>query len=604
MLALLLACAAPTATLDPAACDPRALAPGEVRARQIPCSDELVPGGEGRVGDWLIENAYARYVVRGTYASLTLLDQEGGTLVDAAAPGGLDLLSEYAPDGDRTSLVAENDGDEARLVLPGVTYRLGAEDGALYLDGSASGSLLPLPGVVRTGTTLGDGEGAFFGFDGQDVGGGGRVALEGVTRAALAPEALWPDGEAVSLPTDAETALVLRAGREAYRAPVLDGTASVWLPDGGEVRGEREGCVYEGLTAVGCGWLRLRVADDLGEDVRVLVTDGMGGAYPLPPGGGRVPVGPFPRLVGIWAGPRHGTATVSLPGGDVERTVTLRREVLDDDAILAAMAVEVAPDAGTSLPPEDAATELAAEGAAFAVLLADDEIPVVSVDEHDAIVAVAGSRAGSAWSWPWSPTGRRAAHGAVDWAPLGALDLLAVLEGGQSAARLTVVDTAWVTRARTEAAPYDWDPRPDAFWLASLDDLPTYLALLDDWIDVAPLASRTWIGVGADRNLAAYERGIVDGATAAGTGPRVVAIPAGDGVRVRLSAPRWMGMHTVTVWTSEGGVARPVEGAGEWQWPVPAGAAWVVVVAEGLAARPGVPEPAWVVSSPVWLRRP
>jgi hypothetical protein len=76
----------PVSAADGDGCDPRALAPGEVRARQIPCGDELISGGEGRVGDWLLENAHARYVIRGTYAALTLLGQEGGTLIDAARP--------------------------------------------------------------------------------------------------------------------------------------------------------------------------------------------------------------------------------------------------------------------------------------------------------------------------------------------------------------------------------------------------------------------------------------------------------------------------------------------------------------------------------------
>lgn len=232
MLSLLLACAAPDGAPDPAACDARALAPGEVRARRIPCSDELIAGGEGRTGDWVIENAMARYVVRGPYAALTLLDEPGGTLVDAAFPGGTDVLLEYVPDGDRSTIVAENDGDEARLVLPGVTYRLGADDGALAIDGAGTGTLQGVPTAVRTGATLGDDAGTFFGVDGAAAGGGGRVAVAGVTRAAVEPEALWPDGARLRESTDADFVRVLGATGELWRAPVTDGVADLWLPPG------------------------------------------------------------------------------------------------------------------------------------------------------------------------------------------------------------------------------------------------------------------------------------------------------------------------------------------------------------------------------------
>src|SRR5687767_14464786 len=90
LLLLLLACGERS---DPR-CDPRLLAAGEVRARRVPCGDELIEGGEGRRSDWLIENAVARYVIRDSAAALTQLEGAGGTIVDAAAPGGTDTLVE------------------------------------------------------------------------------------------------------------------------------------------------------------------------------------------------------------------------------------------------------------------------------------------------------------------------------------------------------------------------------------------------------------------------------------------------------------------------------------------------------------------------------
>ena len=77
MIALLLACSAEI-TVDPAACDAEALAAGQVRARRIPCSDELIDGGEGRRSDYLIENAVARFVIRQGSDALTRLGLAGG----------------------------------------------------------------------------------------------------------------------------------------------------------------------------------------------------------------------------------------------------------------------------------------------------------------------------------------------------------------------------------------------------------------------------------------------------------------------------------------------------------------------------------------------
>jgi hypothetical protein len=590
-------------------CDPRTLAPGEVRARQIPCSDELVTGGEGRSGDWLLENAHARYVVRGTYAALTHLDEDGGTLIDAATPGGIDVLLEYLPDGDRRTIEAVQVDGEARLVLPGVTYRLGADDDVLTIEAAGSGVLQGRVGADRTGATVLGTEGSFVGFDGTPTGDGSAVALSGVTRAAVSREGLWPDGDDVDVVVDADRVLALDDGVERARLVVEDGRATGRVPAGALLVGERDGCAYDGVTTLGCAYLDVRVQDADGNDLVAAVTD-RATPWPLPRGGGRVPLGPSARPVWVWAGPTYTAVQLAWGGVDAAATVTLHRAWRPDDVALAAPAVFVAPHAAATAAPEAAAADLAAEGVEFAVLLADDEIPTVSVDAHDRITAVAGSRAAaSVWSWPWSPNSREPAHGAAPWRGLDALDLLAAMEGGQSIARLTVVDPVWVDRARTLADPDDWDPRPDAIWIDDLDDLPTFLDLLADRVDVTPLGPRTWIGVDADRNIPAYEAGIVDGRTTAGTGPRLVLTDAGvaRGVRtleVRLDAPSWMGMESVDLLTDASATTHDVAGAGRWRWTVPATASWIVAVARGTNAVPWSPDPAWAVSAPLWIVPP
>lgn len=610
MLLLLAACVAPPARgVDSTQCDPRTLAAGEVRARQIPCGDELVDGGEGRTGDWLLENAYARYVVRGPYAALTHLGEAGGTLIDAAEPGRIDQLLEYLPDGDRGAIEAQNDDGEARLVLPGVTYRLGADDDVLHIDAVGTGVFRGRVSAARTGATVRGDEG-FVGVDGRAGGVGNAVEVEGVTRAALSPEGLWPEGIDLDTAVDADTVLVQREGLDITRLPVVDGVVTGRVPADATLLGERDGCTFDGLTPTACGWLDLRVADDAGVDLVATVTDGSE-AWPVPRGGGRVPVGPASRTLWVWSGPTHTAVPITWSdtvGNAIVRTVTLHRAWIPDDAVLAAPAVLVAPDAATADPPEDVAHRLASEGVGFAVLLANDEVPSVSVDPHDTILAVAGSRAaGIVWSWPWSPNSKKPAHGAIPGEAFGALDLLAVTEGGESRARLTVVDATWVARARAEAEPYDWAPRPDALWLDGLDDLPVYLGLLDAWVDITPLGPRTWIGVDADRNVPAYEAGIVDGRTTAGTGPRLGVTSLGRGhwgwaVDVRLDAPAWMGMRSVDLVTSAGTVRHTITGPGRWRWSVPPDTTWVVVVAEGERAEPASDAAAWAVSAPLWVQ--
>ena len=151
MLLLLLACGAGP---EPR-CDPRLLGEGEVRARRVPCGDELIAGGEGRKSDWLIENALARYVIRDEAAALTQLSGAGGTIVDAAAPGGTDALVELVPQirGEwlkTADISAGADGDSAWLEVRGpetaVRYTLDADDPLLRIEGAEGGLLVPLAG--------------------------------------------------------------------------------------------------------------------------------------------------------------------------------------------------------------------------------------------------------------------------------------------------------------------------------------------------------------------------------------------------------------------------------------------------------------------------
>lgn len=598
MILLALACAAPE-EFDAWRCDARAMEPGEVRARQIPCSDEVPDGADARSGDWVVENAVARFFVRGTYAPLTELEGDGGTLIDTFGSDDDDLLLELLPSGDRSSIEVVEGVGWSELRLPGAIYHLDAD--ADWLDLVTDATMRTIPGTSRTGATLRD-HGAFVGVDGVVVADSGVVTIEGATRVALTPEARWPDGDDIEKEVDADTVRVEVDGVVVDRLDVDDGVVSGRIAAGAKLVGERDGCQYDGLTQIACGELHVRIHDELGNDLRGEVTDGSW-EYTVPMGGGVVPVDPTPRRLWVWAGPAYGYWPVDYAGGTQSVDATLRRAVTLDHVGLAALALEVGPDADTDLACYDVVHTVVGEGVRYAVVVADDEIPEVSTYTHDPIDVAAGSRAkGEVWSWSWSQNDKKPAHGAVPWQKLDDLDILAMAEGGEGTGRLTVVDRRWVRSALTMQQTALWDPRPDAIWLDSLGDVPTYLDLLDRWVDVAPLATRTWIEYIGYENDAAYEAGIVDGRVSAGNGPRVTLTPGDQEILVTVEAPRWMKLDTVTVYLPGREASFPIDGAGQVRVTYSRHAPrWAVATVRGAHARPWGDEIAWAVSAPLWF---
>lgn len=607
LLLALAGCGAAPPWVDDAACDPRTLAAGEVRARRVPCGEELIAGGEGRTGDWLLENAVARFLVRGGYGALTELEEEGGTLIDAATPGGVDLLAELRVDGDRGTFDVVNGDGWAEIVLPGVTWHLDADSDSLVVTSAGTGRLLGLPGVTRTGATLSDGE-SFLGVDGTARDADGATLLDGITRVALTPRGLYPGGRPAEGVVDADAVRVEVGGAPLLRLPVAAGGFSGWAPADAQLVGERDGCVYDGLAPSACARLHVRVADDAGDDVRAWVGDASGG-WTLPKGGGIAPVGPEARSLWVWAGPAYTAAKVWFSGADGSVDVSLHRELDTTGWVLADLAEKVAPDASTSLTAAGAAAVAASQGVGFVAAVADDEVPWVSgLDEHDDVLVVAASRAaGWLWSWPWSPSSRKPGHGAVRWGGLGALDQLTWSEGGAAVGRLLVVTAEWVDAALSEASPSSWDPRPDAFWLDGPEDVETWLRLLDLGVDATPVGDRTWVRIVGAKNVPAVEAGIVEGRTSAGTGPRVTLAatraedPGVVEIAVTVDAPRWAGMRAVTLWTSAG--AQTASGRTP-TFRVPSDTTWVVAEATGEQALPWGGGEAWAVSAPLWIGSP
>lgn len=605
---LLLACAAAPGPVSEA-CDPRALESGEVRVRYLTCSDEAVDGGETRPGDWVLENAVARFGVRGSYAPLTELEGAGGTLIDAAAVGGADVLSEFLPDGERGEVVPVQGDGWAELQLPGYVWRLEADDPALQLVGADAGTLRPLVDTQLAGAVLRAGSDVLA-LDGTVVGGVGAPRVEGVTRLSVDAGAVFPDPVAGA--ADADTVAVWSDGVLVDRLPVADGVFDGWAPAGATLLGERAGCVYETLVPLACGTLRLELRDDADQPLAGVLTDGVD-RWVVSEGVAEVPLGPEPRTLRVWAGPTHGLGTVAFPGGEARAQVLLRREVQPADWVLADLAVPVAPDDDTREAPRDAMHARLGEGVEFSALVVDDEVPVGTRYARDHVHAVNASRAaGLLWSWPWEPNSRRAAHGAVPWAGLGALDLLTVSRGGSSANRTLVVTPEWVALARAEAPPTLWTEHPHALWLDSLADLPVLTALLDDWEPVAPVGPRTWVQVVGALNSTAVDAGIRAGRTVAGNGPLVelsrwrLFDRSREQVEVRVQAPRWMGITAATLHAADGWTDTQPLVDGVATWTLDADAPWYLASVEGVANAGGeagaawIGETAWAVSGVGW----
>lgn len=602
MIWLAAGCAVPD-LVDAGRCDARTLDAGEVRARRLPCGDEIPDDSNARSGDWVLENALARFFVRDVYAPLTELEGDGGTLLDARPPDGYNHLLELLPDGDRSSITAENGPGWAELRLPGSTYHLDADTDVLQLVDDAH--LRVEPGTSRAGATIRS-SASFIGIDGDVVDAGGIVYVTGMTQVALSRESRWPDGHAVDEPVDADSVRVDVDGETVDVLPVEDGRVTGWVADGAVLTGERDGCVYRGLTPVRCGSVTVRVADENGDDLRAVLTDGTW-TYTLPVGGQTIPVTPAARRLWVWAGPAYGAWQFDYSGGDDTVSAHLRRVTPRDDVGLGDLALLVGPDATTDRADYDVVHDEVGLGVRYFATLADDEVPDDSRYTHDTVEIVAASRAhGRVWSWAWSSNNKKAAHGAVPWQGLRALDELSMSRGGDSSSRFTVVNGDWVEAARSEAEPWAWDPRPDAFWLDSLADVDTYTALLTDWVDVTPVSRRTWIAYTGQESGVAYEAGLRAGRTSAGNGPRIdVQREAGTppAVDVRVYAPAWMGIASVDVRTSTSThTLALVDGHARVQ--TAPDDAWVVATVSGAQSLPWGGDPAWAVSAPVWVAAP
>jgi hypothetical protein len=651
-------------------CDPGALEPGQVRARRMPCDDEAIAGGEGTRADWVIENAHARFVVRNPGTSLTLLGVAGGTIIDAAPPGGEDRLTELVPlvgGGwlEELELSSEQGAGEASITLSGVpaaisflehdpglaarervgvTYRLGADDLALSIEGADGFWLLPMAEAEQAGSTLRQG-GLMLGVDGELVDrGGGLLGRGGSHLAAGEPSAvmaaLWPGGPTISGQCDGEGVELLEGSRVVGWLPVDEegrfaGTAPAGVDGlralaaghapGAPVAAGRDVTVPLGPE----GWLGVRVADRYGRELSALVEarDGHGGmrALPVAAGGGWLPLGAGSWEVEVDAGPLYSRTSLWFPFLEGRREL----EVIVDGPgppsgwALADLGVEAWPSRSHRVAPAHALARAAARGVGFAVISASDEVASAELEQPwERTTTGSGTQAqsdhqGSVLAWPVNANAKKAAHGAVAWSGLGAEDILRVAAGKQGQGRILAVDAAWLEAA---GPSFGWDPAPDIVRLDSYDDVLVYLGLLERWVALSPAGPLTWAWLGHGEAFTAVEveQAMIEGRTVASTGPLMELRVDGEGpgalvesrgpqrVQLRLLAPRD---------TPLAGAALVVDGVERQRWDLEGAVeqerlSWsgsltsdryVLALAWGPQDQP---DGHWVVSAPVWTGSP
>ncbi|MEC8423501.1 MAG: hypothetical protein VX000_06970, partial [Myxococcota bacterium] len=497
-LLLLTGCArALQPSADPTTCDARVLAPGEVRVRRVPCSDELHPGGEALRGDFLMENALVRAFFKSDHA-LSRHGGGGGTLIDLAPPGSRDGIVEIVPliDGEwlaeaDLSMWTESDrvGLEVVGVLPdgtphALTWTLAADSPTLEVDGAPALLVVPNADAGRVGDTiearaaLTGGEALVYASDGNatDLGGWIRWDDASVVHAGTRPTvvaARWPEQVPVSGTSDGTAVSVFGPDGVLTRLPIVSGQFSGMVPaeatalvawkaghaDGEAVRPGEDLSLDVGPP----GFLVVRVEDAEGRPMPAQVWWG-DARWWTGTAGRPLGVGPGTQTLTVSAGPRYSVA--DLGELDVQGTVSVSvvLEAAHDGAALADLAVRAWPDPSTRRSASRQLGFAAARGARFAITTADDGVPDAGPDADTArflssfaSVHSPTTATGDIQGWPWTRTVRRPAYGSPAWQDRSPSDVLAMHAAG--GARFTVVDTRWVQ----EAGPvFDWAPAPDA----------------------------------------------------------------------------------------------------------------------------------------------
>ena len=650
--ALWLACTTPgLPDAEAPRCQPEPLQPGEIRARRIQCSDEILPNGEAGQGDWLLENAKVRLAIRDATVSLTQLRGTGGTIIDAATPTGTDALVEIIPqiDGEwfeSAQVESWSTANAAGLRISGtlpdgtdtdVEYTLRADSVELTLTGMDGITMVPMTNSERVGASIetpSDDGWLLFHSHGQmtDLGGWVQWATPQSIRIGAREDVhteSWPSGRTTSGQSDGDWIHVVHEEETLARLEVEDASFAGWAPDAidglqavaddsdsGPVRAVRNG---QSLTTGERGAIALYVTDQDGSPLPATLTWN-GVDHPWLPGDGALGIGPGTGSGWVSAGPAYDTFAIDEQAisGTVNLEVQLTRQV--GDALLARLDVVGAPDPSERRSSERVLHQEAAAGIRWAVLIAEDEIPRISLAEETSpwIDAQSGSRsggpAGAPITWPWSTDNDSPAHGAAPWHLLDPLDMLDVM--AKAGSRRALIDVDWMNAA---GDPVDWGMKPEAIHIHSMEDLTAYTDLLNHWLPITPVGPWTWIEDIREEEYSTTEavRGILAGRTTASTGPRLVLTVNGTGpgeLLPELGLPtKRIGLQVQSAPGFEPTHAAVLTDSGEVQrWEISQSAPalldvqteanspnWVIAIAwteDG--------DGPWAISAPIWVGRP
>ena len=624
---LLSGCVTGPLSTAPDSCDPDPPAVGEVRARQITCTAEIPASGEAYVGDWLLENSLLRLTIRNIPNRMTQLNGAGGTVIDAALHGTDDAIVELIPvvnEGWPTALNITADGDTLLLTAEDGServwrYRLTPDSGLLTLEGAEGFTLVPAINSVVNGIAIQAGAGLSIAAPSPLEDHGGWVDWRDTETLALGSpsmltKALYSEHTTATGQSTGDVIEVAVNGSSVFEIPVVDGSFEIDVPVGAQLRTTMAGHIPSGWASASSdmdlnigdgGFLLISVFDETGKPIPATL-DWNGATFSVLDTPKLASVGPGDGSGFVDAGPEfivHELDTVSITG-EVELEVIMERTA--PDAALAAFGVPGFPDKTERRSAGRVLKQLASTGVDYAVLTAVDEVSQTSSSTTpDHLISVSsssqsGGPLGAIFTWPWSANDKRAAHGAVNWEGMSALDLLAIMS--KSGRRTAAVDATWVEAAGPVSG---WAPSPQTIYIDGPSDLAHVAAVFDQWLPIALVGERTWVHVDG-RTSTEIQRGIFEGRTAPTTGPQI-------GLLVDGAAPgdAFVEAQTraVSIAISNPGDVSTVYLLGPLAeiiqaWDIddlPAEteidhAGWVIAVAEG--------DTSWSVTSPVWLSRP
>ena len=525
-------------TILPSICDPLKLSQGEVRARYLGCSEELLPKGHARRGDLVLENSQTRWIFRLPPVSLTEGFGGGIHLIDAAPVGHNDGILELLPMNDGSAISSEyfeltQTAENIELLVEGadqaglwhtIRYNLRADSNHLEVFGAEEWKLTPLHGWENRFVYHNPKEDWVFALQNTDQQDRIHLSFWEEIYRDLDPASSWAEGE-----SDGDWVANNNA-----RLPVTNGTYQGYLPQG-MLSAEKQGCVPgdpapENPMTGSCGSLRIRAQDVQNNSLALEVITPENKIF-IPKSGAKIPLDPSVERFDIWAGYAHERQTIERSAADQENNLLLYRAIPNHYLLL--FEDNAFPQSSLSLPKNHLNADRIIQSA-------QNQIPLHTSAEQLNPDLVAASWNDGILSWPWSPKLNKPALGAAP-AGLSAEELLIFsLKSNRSAA----ISPQWLSIAPD---PVLWSKQPDYLWLEDHSDLHIFMDLLTLGIAPIPISKVNWLHVDSDASWTAARQKASSGGVAAGNGPWVE-LKYTDKVTLNIAAPQWMKLTHAEIW--------------------------------------------------------